>query len=67
MVAEFDEDQAADVGDKEGDHRGNDGEDGHEGEWLEEGLRVVEGRVEVVFPEKLAVEEPENLKVKTAA
>ena len=63
MVAEFDEDQAADVGDKERDHRGDDGEDGREGERLEEGLRVVEGSVEVVFPEEVAVEEPENLKV----
>ena len=63
MVAKFDEDQAADVSDKEGDHRGDDGEDGREGERLKEGLRVVEGRVEVVFPEEVAVEEPENLKV----
>lgn len=63
MVPEFDEDQTTDVGHEEGDHRGDNGKDGRKGERLEEGLRVVEGRIEVVFSEEVAVEEPENLKV----
>jgi hypothetical protein len=53
LVAEVDEDQAADVGHQQWKHRGNQGEDGNEGKGLVEGLRIIKSSVEFLEVEEL--------------
>jgi hypothetical protein len=67
LVAEFNEDKAADVRYEEGQDGGNDSENCGEGEGLEEGLGVVEGCVEIVFAEEVAIDKPENLEIHSTA
>jgi hypothetical protein len=67
LVAEFNEDKPAYIRDEEGEDGGDDSENCGEGEGLEEGLGVVEGCVEIVFAEKVAIDKSENLEIHSTA